>query len=87
MDEGKEMYNHSITIDHTTIRNDPSIPCATEAVNAATYPWLSWQYSPSLWCHRQVGWECPRCHKIHSPWVDGCDCKPDHILRSGSSNY
>lgn len=20
------------------------------------------------------GWECPRCQKVHAPWVDGCDC-------------
>ncbi len=22
------------------------------------------------------GWECPRCHKIHSPFVSTCDCLP-----------
>ena len=20
------------------------------------------------------GWECPRCHKIYSPYVDECNC-------------
>ena len=20
------------------------------------------------------GWECPRCHTIHAPWVQGCYC-------------
>jgi hypothetical protein len=23
-----------------------------------------------------MGWECPRCHKIHSPFVTDCECKP-----------
>lgn len=22
------------------------------------------------------GWECPRCQKIHSPFVNSCDCEP-----------
>lgn len=22
------------------------------------------------------GWECPRCHRIHAPWVASCDCPP-----------
>ena len=22
----------------------------------------------------QVGWECPRCHTIHAPWVSACWC-------------
>jgi len=26
--------------------------------------------------HRLQGWECPRCHKIHSPFVRECDCIP-----------
>ena len=21
-----------------------------------------------------MGWECPRCSKVHAPWVAGCDC-------------
>ena len=21
-------------------------------------------------------WECPRCGKVHAPWVEHCDCKP-----------
>jgi hypothetical protein len=20
------------------------------------------------------GWECPRCGKVHAPWVQECDC-------------
>lgn len=24
----------------------------------------------------QYGWECPRCHKIHSPYSLTCDCQP-----------
>lgn len=23
-----------------------------------------------------IGWECPRCHKIHSPDVTECYCPP-----------
>lgn len=23
-----------------------------------------------------MGWECPRCHKIHSPFVTECSCMP-----------
>jgi hypothetical protein len=22
-----------------------------------------------------LGWECPRCHKIHGPHIDSCDCE------------
>ena len=22
------------------------------------------------------GWECPRCHKIHSPYKETCECRP-----------
>jgi hypothetical protein len=25
------------------------------------------------------GWECPRCHKIHSPFISSCDCVPPII--------
>lgn len=21
-----------------------------------------------------LGWECPRCHVCHAPWVKRCDC-------------
>jgi hypothetical protein len=21
-----------------------------------------------------TGWECPRCHAIHAPWVAACSC-------------
>lgn len=24
----------------------------------------------------QTGWECPKCHNIHSPTVLKCDCSP-----------
>lgn len=23
-----------------------------------------------------LGWECPRCHKVHAPWLPSCDCAP-----------
>lgn len=29
-----------------------------------------------------AGWECPRCHKIHSPYSTTCDC---HIGLTSSS--
>lgn len=22
----------------------------------------------------RTGWICPRCQKVHAPWVPGCDC-------------
>ena len=28
------------------------------------------------WKPDQVGWECPRCHAIHSPDVKRCFCVP-----------
>lgn len=24
--------------------------------------------------NKLMGWECPRCHKIHGPYVQSCDC-------------
>lgn len=24
----------------------------------------------------EQGWECPRCHTIHAPFVPRCGCKP-----------
>lgn len=24
-----------------------------------------------------LAWECPRCHKINSPYKDSCDCLPN----------
>jgi len=29
-----------------------------------------------------MGWECPRCHKIHSPFIPACDCPPQTITSS-----
>lgn len=29
-----------------------------------------------------MGWECPRCHKIHSPFIPACDCPPQIITSS-----
>lgn len=26
--------------------------------------------------NKHIGWECPRCHKIHSPYSMTCDCLP-----------
>lgn len=42
------------------------------------------QYMADQWCNclpeepksNLVGWECPRCHKIHSPFSTECDCVP-----------
>lgn len=29
----------------------------------------------SGWEHENpIGWECPRCGRVHAPWVAGCDC-------------
>jgi hypothetical protein len=29
-----------------------------------------------------TGWECPRCRKIHSPFVSECNCPPLTITRT-----
>jgi hypothetical protein len=29
-----------------------------------------------------MGWECPRCHKIHNPWNLVCDCPPNIITKT-----
>jgi len=32
------------------------------------------------------GWICPRCGRVHAPWVSGCDCHPDvETWTSGTS--
>lgn len=28
------------------------------------------------------GWECPRCHKIHSPFITTCDCPPNVVTKT-----
>lgn len=33
-----------------------------------------------------MGWECPRCHKIHSPYVQECDCAPKTYTVTFDSN-
>ncbi len=33
-----------------------------------------------------MGWECPRCHKIHSPFATHCECPPHIITSSGTTN-
>jgi hypothetical protein len=30
-----------------------------------------------------TGWLCPRCQKVHGPFVQTCDCPPDYILSTG----
>ncbi len=30
-----------------------------------------------------IGWECPRCHKIHSPYATECYCPP--VIRVATS--
>ena len=32
-----------------------------------------------------MGWACPRCGKIHSPYSVTCDCPPPTITTSGST--
>ena len=37
-----------------------------------------------------LGWECPNCHVIHSPWTPDCYCKTNHGITitysDGTSN-
>ena len=32
-----------------------------------------------------VGWICPRCHKVHSPYSMTCDCLPQTGTHGGST--
>ena len=32
------------------------------------------------------GWECPRCHKIHAPWIAHCDC-PALTFSTNTGNW
>ena len=41
------------------------------------------------WCRCQkeaksipIGWECPRCHQIHSPFSLVCDCPPQVTIKN-----
>lgn len=27
----------------------------------------------------QTGWICPRCNKVHAPWVSQCHCVPTTV--------
>lgn len=31
------------------------------------------------------GWECPRCHKIHAPFISGCDCPVPYIIKTATN--
>lgn len=31
-----------------------------------------------------TGWECPRCHQIHSPYVMRCDCPASYTVTISS---
>lgn len=34
------------------------------------------------------GWICPRCQKVHAPWVEHCDCEPQQDSASvGPSEF
>ena len=34
------------------------------------YKNIPWQPTPQP----QTGWVCPKCGKVHAPWVGSCDC-------------
>lgn len=34
----------------------------------------------------QYGWECPRCHRIHSPLNMSCDCQPGYFTGLGTTS-
>ena len=34
-----------------------------------------------------IGWECPKCGRVHAPWVEGCSwCVPPVISTVGQAN-
>src|SRR5262245_47612425 len=33
------------------------------------------------------GWECPRCHTIHSPFKMSCDCAPPVVSKSSGETF
>lgn len=34
----------------------------------------------------EYGWICPKCNKVHAPWVSECDCnKPSQTYTTNSS--
>lgn len=33
-----------------------------------------------VFVNRQMGWECPRCHRINSPNTPTCFCQPNQKL-------
>ena len=35
----------------------------------------------------QEGWICPRCGKVHAPWVPACECSTSTIKRSKNGTY
>ena len=38
---------------------------------------------PKLPQQHLMGWECPRCHTIHSPYSVTCSCPPDYFEYTG----
>jgi len=36
---------------------------------------------------RPRGWICPRCHVVHAPWIDKCDCEPKALASVGPSEF
>jgi hypothetical protein len=43
------------------------------------YQWPTPAPIPQWPVPAQMGWTCPRCGKVHAPFVPGCDCKPQPL--------
>jgi hypothetical protein len=55
----------------------PQICPNCQGYKTMPYTWNS-TFSPRMCsCTKEpIGWECPRCHKINSPFKENCNCLP-----------
>lgn len=38
------------------------------------YKNIPWQPTPTPTPQPQTGWICPKCGRVHAPWIPQCDC-------------
>lgn len=51
-------------------------------MTATTNPYATnWYMHTMPVIQPQYGWVCPKCNKVHAPWVAGCNC---HELNYGT---